>query len=94
MSPSLEILWIFSLADYDWIVAGGHSLALLRVTLLECHGNYFFSMYGKEKERRETERERKVHVIPMWRNQTVSHEFHKSWKKSHKERENESEQEW
>lgn len=45
-------------------------------------------MYGKERKE-ERHREGKVHVIPMWRNQTVSHEFHKSWKKPHKERERE-----
>lgn len=86
MSPSLEILWIFSLADYGWIVVGGQLLALLRVTSLECQGNYF-SLCTEKKKKEERQREGKVHVIPMWRNQTVSHEFHKSWKKPHKERE-------
>lgn len=88
MSPSLEILWIFSLADYGWIVAGGQSLALLRVTSVECQGTYF-SLCMENKRKEERQREGKVHVIPMWRNQTVSHEFHKSWKKLHKEREKE-----
>lgn len=62
------------------------------MTSLECQGNYF-SLCTEKKRKEERQREGKVHVIPMWRNQTLSHEFHKSWKKFHKG-EKESEQEW